>query len=101
MEQLQFSTRPFYTISASVDFDFSSLSQSKSRLTEPERLRQGDNFALPLVDQDASHFKALNDDSGNSFEFFNIWQDDIIVIHIGLVQHQEAFPYQAQCMVIP
>lgn len=34
MEQLQFSTRPFYTVSAPVDFDFASLSQSKSRLTK-------------------------------------------------------------------
>lgn len=73
MEQLQFSTRPFYTVSAPVDFDFASLSQSKSRLTKSEWLCKRNDFSLSLVDQNAGHLKALNDDSGNSFEFFNIW----------------------------
>lgn len=72
MEQLQFSTRPLHTISASVDFDFTSFGQSKSRLTEPKRLCQRNDFTLPLIDHNAYHLKALNNNSGNSFKLFDI-----------------------------
>ena len=82
MKQLQLSTRPFHTISAPVDFDFTSFGQSKSCLTESKRLGQRNDFTLPLVDHNTGHLKPLNNNSGDSFKFFDIRQNDIVIIHI-------------------
>ena len=57
MEQLQLPPGAYHTITATIDFDFSSLGQGKTSLAPAERLRQRDDLAFFLVDRDTADFK--------------------------------------------
>ena len=77
MEQLQLPPGAYHTITATIDFDFSSLGQGKTSLAPAERLCQRDDLAFLLVDRDAADFKLAHDSAAQLFQIFDIRENDV------------------------
>lgn len=82
LEKLQLSAAPLHPITTPIPLDGPTLSQGEADLAEAEGLGEGDYLAFPLIHPNAHCLKTTHNLAGEFLQFFNIRQDDIVIIHV-------------------
>ena len=82
LEKFQLPAAPLHPITTPIPLDGPTLSQGEAELAEAEGLGEGDYLTFPLIHPDTHCLKTTHNLAGEFLQFFNIRQDDIVIIHV-------------------
>lgn len=88
VEVIELAVCDLHSVPVPVHCDLAVLSEGKLCLTESERLGEGNQLTLALIDRDPHSFKAVDDLIGQPAQGLHVRKNDVVIIHVvGRTMH--------------